>query len=315
MALGCWELGRVGFAHEEIALAMGGRRMRRSRPCWRSRSATRRLAQQAPALVIEWRHAHRRQRRRHRCPTRWSSVQGNKITAVSRKGQDADSRRRAGSSTPPASSSCRACGIRRWPTAGKLGEALLNPRHHVDALTWAPSRRPRCRTATPCSTARTSRPRSYHRDPENRIARSTERRDFEMPLNTIRKPTSARGHARDRANRAQRRRRLRHLLRRRAAVRLLQGRRRRGAQDGQARVRRARTVRESFRRRRPMLGAAQLPHSAGIPLAIAKNPSQFRQGRDDRNELDKYADMDDAKAADARSRRWSSTTWRSCRPS
>jgi hypothetical protein len=46
------------------------------------------------------------------------------------------------------------------------------------------------------------------------------------------------------------------------------------------------------------LGAAQLPHSAGIPLAIAKNPSQFRQGRDDRNELDKYADMDDAKAAD-----------------
>lgn len=45
------------------------------------------------------------------------------------------------------------------------------------------------------------------------------------------------------------------------------------------------------------LGAAQLPHSAGIPLAIARNPSQFRQGRDDRNELDKYADMDDAKAA------------------
>ena len=47
-----------------------------------------------------------------------------------------------------------------------------------------------------------------------------------------------------------------------------------------------------------LLGAAQLPHSAGIPLAIAKNPSQFRQGRDDRNELDKYADMDDVKAAD-----------------
>ena len=46
------------------------------------------------------------------------------------------------------------------------------------------------------------------------------------------------------------------------------------------------------------IGAAQLPHSAGVPLAIAKNPSQFRQGRDDRNELDKYADMDDAKAAD-----------------
>jgi len=46
------------------------------------------------------------------------------------------------------------------------------------------------------------------------------------------------------------------------------------------------------------IGAAQLPHSAGIPLAIAKNPSQFRQGRDDRNELDKYADMDDGKAAE-----------------
>ena len=44
------------------------------------------------------------------------------------------------------------------------------------------------------------------------------------------------------------------------------------------------------------IGAAQLPHSAGVPLAIAKNPSQFRQGRDDRNELDKYADMDEAKA-------------------
>ena len=44
------------------------------------------------------------------------------------------------------------------------------------------------------------------------------------------------------------------------------------------------------------IGATQLPHSAGIPLAIAKNPSQFRQGRDDRDELDKYADMDDTKA-------------------
>jgi hypothetical protein len=46
------------------------------------------------------------------------------------------------------------------------------------------------------------------------------------------------------------------------------------------------------------IGAAQLPHSAGVPLAIAKDPSQFRQGRDDRDELDKYADMDEAKAAD-----------------
>jgi Amidohydrolase family len=46
------------------------------------------------------------------------------------------------------------------------------------------------------------------------------------------------------------------------------------------------------------IGAAELPHSAGIPLAIAKTPSQFRQGRDDRAELDKYGDMDDAKAAE-----------------
>jgi amidohydrolase family protein len=53
-----------------------------------------------------------------------------------------------------------------------------------------------------------------------------------------------------------------------------------------------------FPARAAEIGAMQLPHSAGIPLAIAKNPSQFRQGRDDRNELDKYGDMDDAKAAD-----------------
>ena len=45
------------------------------------------------------------------------------------------------------------------------------------------------------------------------------------------------------------------------------------------------------------LGARQLPHSAGIGIAVTKDPSKFRQGRDDRNELDRYAEMDDAKAA------------------
>ena len=47
-----------------------------------------------------------------------------------------------------------------------------------------------------------------------------------------------------------------------------------------------------------VLGAAQLPHSAGIGIAVTKDPSKFRQGRDDRNELDRYAEMDDTKAAD-----------------
>lgn len=45
------------------------------------------------------------------------------------------------------------------------------------------------------------------------------------------------------------------------------------------------------------LGARQLPHSAGIGIAVTKDPSKFRQSRDDRNELDRYAEMDDAKAA------------------
>jgi predicted amidohydrolase len=47
-----------------------------------------------------------------------------------------------------------------------------------------------------------------------------------------------------------------------------------------------------------LLGSANLPHSAGIGMAVAKDPSKFQQGRDDRNELDHYADMDDAKARD-----------------
>jgi predicted amidohydrolase len=47
-----------------------------------------------------------------------------------------------------------------------------------------------------------------------------------------------------------------------------------------------------------LLGAANLPHSAGIGIAVTKDPSKFRQGRDDRNELDRYAEMDDQKARD-----------------
>jgi imidazolonepropionase-like amidohydrolase len=45
-----------------------------------------------------------------------------------------------------------------------------------------------------------------------------------------------------------------------------------------------------------MMGAAALPHSAGVGIAVTKDPSKFKQGRDDRNELDRYAEMDDAKA-------------------
>jgi predicted amidohydrolase len=47
-----------------------------------------------------------------------------------------------------------------------------------------------------------------------------------------------------------------------------------------------------------LLGSANLPHSAGIGIAVTKDPSKFRQGRDDRNDLDHYAEMDDAKAKD-----------------
>jgi hypothetical protein len=31
-----------------------------------------------------------------------------------------------------------------------------------------------------------------------------------------------------------------------------------------------------------LLGAANLPHSAGIGIAVTKDPSKFKQGRDDR---------------------------------
>jgi hypothetical protein len=48
-----------------------------------------------------------------------------------------------------------------------------------------------------------------------------------------------------------------------------------------------------------LMGAANLPHSAGIGIAVAKDSSKWNGGgRDDRNELDRYAEMDDAKAKD-----------------
>ena len=47
-----------------------------------------------------------------------------------------------------------------------------------------------------------------------------------------------------------------------------------------------------------LLGSGSLPHSAGIGLAVAKDPSKWEARRDDRNELDRYAEMDDAKARD-----------------
>ena len=53
-----------------------------------------------------------------------------------------------------------------------------------------------------------------------------------------------------------------------------------------------------FPKEAALLGAANLPHSAGIGIAVTKDPSKFKQGRDDRNELDRYAEMDDAKARD-----------------
>jgi predicted amidohydrolase len=47
-----------------------------------------------------------------------------------------------------------------------------------------------------------------------------------------------------------------------------------------------------------LLGSGNLPHSAGIGIAVTKDPSKFKEGRDDRNELDRYAEMDDQKARD-----------------
>ncbi len=45
-------------------------------------------------------------------------------------------------------------------------------------------------------------------------------------------------------------------------------------------------------------GAANLPHSAGISLAVTKDPSKFGQGRNPTEQLDQYAEMDEQKAHD-----------------
>lgn len=51
-----------------------------------------------------------------------------------------------------------------------------------------------------------------------------------------------------------------------------------------------------FPKEAALLGSASLPHSAGIGIAVAKDPSKWQARRDDRNELDRYAEMDEAKA-------------------
>lgn len=43
-------------------------------------------------------------------------------------------------------------------------------------------------------------------------------------------------------------------------------------------------------------GAAQLPHSAGVGVAVTTDPGRFKDGRDDGTELDRFAEMDDEKA-------------------
>jgi hypothetical protein len=45
-------------------------------------------------------------------------------------------------------------------------------------------------------------------------------------------------------------------------------------------------------------GAANLPHSAGISLAVTKDPSKFGQGRNPTEQLDQYAEMDEQRAHD-----------------
>lgn len=47
-----------------------------------------------------------------------------------------------------------------------------------------------------------------------------------------------------------------------------------------------------------LLGSRSLPHSSGIGIAVTRDPSKWNKGRDDRNELDRYAEMDEAKARD-----------------
>jgi len=53
-----------------------------------------------------------------------------------------------------------------------------------------------------------------------------------------------------------------------------------------------------FPRDAALLGSRSLPHSAGIGIAVTKDPAKWNKGRDDRNELDRFAEMDEAKAKD-----------------
>ena len=53
-----------------------------------------------------------------------------------------------------------------------------------------------------------------------------------------------------------------------------------------------------FPKEAALWGSGSLPHSAGIGLAVAKDPSKWEARRDDRNELDRYAEMDETKARD-----------------
>ena len=56
---------------------------------------------------------------------------------------------------------------------------------------------------------------------------------------------------------------------------------------------------QSYFRKTPLFWAPRTcRHSAGIGIAVTKDPSKFKQGRDDRNELDRYAEMDEQKARD-----------------
>jgi len=51
-----------------------------------------------------------------------------------------------------------------------------------------------------------------------------------------------------------------------------------------------------FPKEAALLGSGSLPHSAGIGIAVVKDPSKWQARRDDRNELDRYAEMDETKA-------------------
>ena len=47
------------------------------------------------------------------------------------------------------------------------------------------------------------------------------------------------------------------------------------------------------------LGSAALPHSAGVGIAVTQDPSKWAEGRDDRNELDRFAEMDEGEGKGA----------------